>query len=208
MVTTARAKIPYPSENRDPWFPDFLAMVTALDANVYAEWEDRNMFVTGGGLFTWSAVTQLLSWVSIIEAGSAPTGFLWRILAGGLVVLDGQYVYFQATRSPINNVVVADPSAGTLYTGSQVPSSPSQDPTNSIVLAYRRGNLMYFRNGAVLNTGESGNVFEDGGGGDNFSYKKVVATKTVRIPTNQQMIVKGGITIDGTLILDGELELI
>lgn len=43
---------------------------------------------------------------------------------------------------------------------------------------------------------------------DNFSYNNIVSGKTVTIPENQQMIVHGGITIDGTLVENGDLVLI
>ena len=42
----------------------------------------------------------------------------------------------------------------------------------------------------------------------NFSFKTVPVGEQVTIPTNQQMIVSGGITIDGSLVIDGELALI
>lgn len=42
----------------------------------------------------------------------------------------------------------------------------------------------------------------------NFSYTYIPAGQTITIPVNQQMIVLGGITIDGNLIIDGELAII
>lgn len=47
-----------------------------------------------------------------------------------------------------------------------------------------------------------------GSGADNFSYETVPSMVTVTVPTFQQMIVVGGITVDGTLELDGELVLL
>jgi len=203
VATTPRSHLPYPDEQRDPWWQQFLDLVQAVDANVFAEWEDRNLIVMGGGIVSWNAISETLTWAQNIEFNSAPTGFLWRVLAGNLTVRDGEYVYFQAVRAPINNVAVI------FYTGSQVPVSPNQNPTDSVMLAYRRGTKMYFRNGAVLDHDEAGEIFEDGPGGlENFSYKKVIATKTLIIPTHQQMIVSGGMEIDGTVILNGEITLI
>jgi hypothetical protein len=40
---------------------------------------------------------------------------------------------------------------------------------------------------------------------ENFSYKTIVTNSTVIIPTNQQMIYDGTITINGDLVIDGEL---
>lgn len=203
MTTTPRAHLPYPDEQTDPWWQKFLDLVQAIDANVFAEWEDRNLLVMGGGIVSWNAITETLTWADIIEFNSAPTGFLWRVLAGSMLVRDGEYVYFQAIRSPINNVAVG------FYAGSQVPTSPNQNPTDSVMVAYRRGTLMYFRNGAVLDHEESGEIFEDGPGGlENFSYKTVIPSKTLLIPKYQQMIVSGGFEVDGTVILAGEIVLI
>ena len=209
MALSPRAHLPYPDEQRDPWFEQFLDMVQAVDANIYAEWEDRNMPIMGGGVVAWNAITSTLSWAGIIELGSAPTGFLWRILPGSVTVNDGEYVYVQVVRSPINNVVVADPLSATVYHASQVPSSPSQDPTNSVVIARRDGATMYFRNGATLPGGGSGLVFEEGGGGpENFSYKTVIATKKLTVPQYQQMAVFNGFENDGEVVLDGEMVLL
>ena len=46
------------------------------------------------------------------------------------------------------------------------------------------------------------------GGADNFSYTLVPDGETVTVPLNQQMIVVGGIEVDGTLDLLGELILL
>lgn len=40
---------------------------------------------------------------------------------------------------------------------------------------------------------------------DNFSYNNIVTGKSLKIPNNQQMIIYEEITIDGTLVIDGEL---
>jgi hypothetical protein len=47
-----------------------------------------------------------------------------------------------------------------------------------------------------------------GGGVDNFSYKTIPVGQTVVIPDNQQMIVLGGINIEGELDIEGELALL
>jgi len=45
-------------------------------------------------------------------------------------------------------------------------------------------------------------------GGGNFSYKEIAPGESVIIPERQQMIVSGGFTNNGELILNGELKLI
>jgi len=154
---TSRAKLPYPSEQRDPWFDQFLAFVQAVDSAVYAEREDRALWIMGGGAVSWNAEVNTLSWLADIELPAAPVGFLWRIVPSTLLVQDGQFIYFQAVRSPTDNVNV------TLVTGSQVPALVSEDPTNSIPFGLRRGSRIYFRNGDVIQDGETSNIFETSG---------------------------------------------
>ena len=52
-------------------------------------------------------------------------------------------------------------------------------------------------------------LIRSGGGGtggiDNFSWKTVPVGEVVTVPTNQQMAVFGGVEVDGTLDLEGEL---
>jgi hypothetical protein len=43
---------------------------------------------------------------------------------------------------------------------------------------------------------------------ENFSYKKIVAGKTVTIPANQQMLVADEVDVEGTLEIHGELQVI
>lgn len=40
---------------------------------------------------------------------------------------------------------------------------------------------------------------------DNFSYRTIVAGKTVTIPVNQLMTFVAPLTVDGTLNIDGEI---
>lgn len=157
MPLTPRAKLPYPSEQRDPWFDQFLAFVQAVDSAVYAEREDRNLIIMGGGAVSWDATTGILSWAANIEFASTPVGFLWRIVAGNILVPDAQFLYFQAVRSPTDNVNV------TLTTGTQVPGLVSEDANNSIMFGVRRGSRIYFRNGDVIQDGETSNIFETSG---------------------------------------------
>ena len=61
-------------------------------------------------------------------------------------------------------------------------------------------------------TGNFDMVGDGGGGGspspDNFSYEKIIASVTVTIPLNQQMIVNQNIQVDGTLVANGTLVII
>lgn len=47
-----------------------------------------------------------------------------------------------------------------------------------------------------------------GGGPDNFSYKRVAPAVTITVPVDQQMLVHGGLVVDGTITLLGEIVLL
>ena len=51
---TRRIKIPYPSDGQDPYYPDFEAMVKAIDSSVFGSVSDRNTLFFGGGQISWS----------------------------------------------------------------------------------------------------------------------------------------------------------
>ncbi|MCK5640990.1 MAG: hypothetical protein KAJ19_09345, partial [Gammaproteobacteria bacterium] len=86
---------------------------------------------------------------------------------------------------------------------------------NSYVLGLRSGGNFVFRNGFLMKDGTTIDADDLFSGGippapstDNFSYKVIPVGASATVPTNQQMIVSGGFTNDGELILDGELSLI
>jgi hypothetical protein len=49
MPNSPRIHFPYPDETSRPWDASFAAMVNALDAALYANREDRNFAMAGGG---------------------------------------------------------------------------------------------------------------------------------------------------------------
>ncbi len=61
----------------------------------------------------------------------------------------------------------------------------------------------YYGDGATL-----GGLPVSSGGAENFSYEEIPVATAVTIPLYQQMIVSGGITIGGTLNINGTLVLI
>jgi len=66
----------------------------------------------------------------------------------------------------------------------------------------------YGNEGLVLDFMRKTDALLSGGGGGHFSYKQIDPLQTITIPTNQQMIVSGGLINLGTLINLGELVLI
>lgn len=193
---TPRMAWPFPEEDDDPWFDTFVDLMRAQDQSGFAAREDRNIVVSGGGTVSWNAPT--FQWTLPFQVWSPSTGFYTQFLATSLMVQDGEVVRAEIVRAPGLNTSVAIEVA-----------SIAQNTDNSFILARRVGDTLWWYNGFPIPDGSS-DVLEDlfGGDDDGFSYKVIVAGKSVTIKANRQMVVSGGITIDGELILDGELALI
>ena len=152
MLTSSRMKLPIPSENRDPWYEEFLALINGIDGSLYAGREDRNIILMKGGTFYFNASTNFLSWSSVIEFNSPITGFLTGVLAGSVTIPDGYYLVADIVRAPTQNPTVTAYSAAV--------AAPTD---NAVVIAMRRGNKIYFRNGKILQDGQSINILESTG---------------------------------------------
>lgn len=196
--TSPRMLWVFPSQHDDPWWDNFMDFVRSMDASGFAAREDRNLILAGGGELSWYPATTGLTWSEDFLIFSPSTGFFTRIVANALAPADGEIIRAEITRHPGQNVNAAAEVA-----------SIAQNTDDSLILGIRIGSNFIFRNGFYIQDGivkDAEDLFA--GGGDNFSYKTIVAGRTVTIPENQQMVLVGGITIDGALNIDGELALI
>jgi hypothetical protein len=135
---------PYPDFRKDPWFEQIKALFQAQDASVFATREDRNLVIMGGGTVSFDAATGVLTWGAALELNASITGFLWTIAAGNITLEEGEVMYVDLARAPTANVAVVASKA------SKVP------PTDAAVMfAIRHGSRVYFRDGKVLNDGDS-----------------------------------------------------
>lgn len=157
MPNTPRMKWPIPGEHVDPWFEAFVDLMGEVDASGYAAREDRNIIGTGGGTFTFVSATGVITWSSTISFLAANTGFLWQIPAGNVSLADGQVWYVNLVRAPSDNTALANVVASNL--------SAAADGDAAFVIAVRRGNKVYFRNGNNMADGDSFEVFETTGAG-------------------------------------------
>jgi len=94
------------------------------------------------------------------------------------------------TLAAINDPVYFDSSGNPTLSAGSIIVGRVLDPTDSYIFI-------------KIEEGASGGVSPD-----NFSIKEILGTETITIPARQQMIIVDGITITGTLIIDGELELL
>ena len=154
MANSPRMRWPYPSAGVDPWYDAFEDMVSAQDASDYALNEAKNIILSGGGTLSWSAISGVLSWTTPIVLNSAGSGHLESIPAGSVSVpADGMFGYVTFLPSPQSNVTLVMQIASAI---------PAHDPDNSFLVFRRREGRLFFRNGAVLQDGESAAIIDDG----------------------------------------------
>lgn len=194
MPLTSRMKWTVPSADADPWYDAFSALFGEVDAAVYAGREDRNIVLMGGGVITWALLTGTLVWTQPLRIFSPVSGFQCIVAAGNVQLdQDGKLLYAPLVRYPTggNKTIVAG-------VASQVPVAVS--PNDQLLFAVRYGNKIYWRNGLVMQDGDSVTDFRPeygGGGGGSITlggdltdwiptpgddHQRVVGLNTVPIP--------------------------
>lgn len=148
MPNSSKMLWSFPNKDSDPWFDEFESMVTAMDSSGYAAREDRNIICGGGGDVHWDATLGVLTWDEDFVLFSLIAGFKLTIPAGNISVADGQIVYVNVTRAPVQNGVLG------AATVSNVPNTDS-----AMALAVRLGTTIYWRWGVKLEDGETANLF-------------------------------------------------
>lgn len=158
MSTSPRMQWPYPRDGEDPWYSSFEDMVRAEDASVFALHDEKNIILSGGGVISWDATLNTVTWALPIILNSSQSGYAETIAAGSLstVVNDGALGYVLFQPSPQAPVTLVLASADVL---------PPSEVDNTVVLFRRRQNKLYWRNGQVLNDGDSLPIIDAPGGG-------------------------------------------
>lgn len=153
MPKTPRLGMIYPQENQKPWFDLFTSFANSIDAALYASREDRNYILEGGGVVSWSA--GVLSWTESIYLASPYTGYRLELPTSEspVTINAGQFLYVLVTRA-----------AGAVVTLEAKVSSVLPSSNDALLLAVRRGDVLYFRNGRGYNNGDSGPLYVVGGG--------------------------------------------
>ena len=158
MSTSPRMQWPYPRDGEDPWYSSFEGMVRAEDASVFALHDEKNVILSGGGDISWDATLNTVTWALPILLNSSQSGYAETIPAGSLalIVNDGTLGYVRFVPSPQAPVALALEAADVL---------PPSEVDNTLVLFRRRQNRLYWRNGGVLNDGDSLPIIDAPSGG-------------------------------------------
>lgn len=147
---------PYPAPGVDPWYDAFEGLVSAQDASAFSVRETQNIILTGGGVISWTASTSTLTWAAPITLNSSTFGFQESLPAGSAVLPnDGDFGYVTYISGTQENVTLS------LTVSSLLPSSDANRP---VILFRRRGAKIFFRNGAVLDDGDSAQIIDEGPG--------------------------------------------
>jgi len=154
MAYTPRMGWPFPDQFEEGWYNKITAFAYGADASAYADAENANTLVMGGGTFTFSASGDLVTWTAAVEVNTSASQFLLSIPTGSITLLDNQWLYFLMPRNLRQN------ATGSFLVATSVTPSTGLNIYDYIAFARRRGNTLYFRNGLTLGDGESGKIFE------------------------------------------------
>ena len=139
MAESPRLGWPYPDERARSWYPDFQALVNALDASVYASLSAPHFIFSGGGTLVWDASTGGLTWSGAFTLSAPGTGFKWTIAAGSAVLADGDY-----------GAVTIEPGITEAVSVNVSVLTRIEDLTTNAVLFRRIGSDLVFRTGHVI----------------------------------------------------------
>jgi hypothetical protein len=156
VAESRRLRWPYPNQYVDPWYDAFESLVDAMDASAYTVREDRSsvLMSTATVSFNVSGADGVLTWNAPIELLAPLSGFLLSVSAGTATLRDGELLYMQVVRAPTANITVSFNVARAV---------PNTD--DCLLMAIRRGSTVYWRDGKVINHGESVQLFSTSGGG-------------------------------------------
>ena len=155
MPNTNKMMWSYPARDDDPWYEKFEQLTIAQDSSGYANREDRQIIMGGGGDVTFDAGTGSLTWAAAIDFYSLISGFKISIDPTTVVIEDGEVIYLNLTRSPTQNLTVSTAAAN------QVPNTD-----DSMAIAVRVGTTVYWRHGSKVESGETVNIFGVPGSAD------------------------------------------
>lgn len=148
MPNTNKMMWSYPARDDDPWYEKFEQLAIAQDSSGYANREDRQIIMGGGGDVTFNSGTGELTWAEDLDFYSLISGFRISLPATTVVVGDGEVLYMNLTRAPTQNLSVSTAAA------SQVPNTD-----DAMAIAIRVGATVYWRHGSKIDSGETVNIF-------------------------------------------------
>jgi len=143
--------LPYPLDGAEDWFELWESLMAAIDGHHFAAFEDRNLFFSGGGDWTWDAGTGSISWDDTLRLNTPLTGNPQDLAAGSETLEDGEMLVVDVSRGASSSV--------SLVAGVETQLTPDDAV---VAICFRYGTKLYFRNGVVMTSGSSYAAFEEG----------------------------------------------
>lgn len=137
----------FPSPLEEPFADSMNAYFAAIDVELFSCVTDRNLMITGGGTIGLDTSTNLLSWTAPIQLTNFVTGFFEEIPAGAVTILPGQFLCAIQVRG-LEDIV--GPIDLVTFTGTKLEDRPRGELHVDTVLCFRYGDLIIWRNGAIL----------------------------------------------------------
>lgn len=152
---TPRLRIPYPSEFDDPWIAGFRNYATQVDSVLHALSENDNLRYIGGGNFSWTTATNILSWTEDINVRSFTTPYGGVIPAQSFELEEGDILFFQMFRMLTGNFTVS------MVKGKVTTFDPVRNP-DLVVFAFRADDVIYMPGQNSIISGDFGPLFGSG----------------------------------------------
>jgi len=101
MPLSQRLSLPIPEEFNEDWFDEFGDLVNQIDTSLFANRDQRNLLLNGGGAVDMTA-GGLVTWQDDFQLYHGSTGFAGTIAAnpGGTTLEDGEFIYVDLVRGP------------------------------------------------------------------------------------------------------------
>jgi hypothetical protein len=208
---TNRLKFAFPEEFQDGWFSLFKSFANELDFSIFNTLGDRNLVVWGGGTFSFSG--NILSWNTDLYIKNFVIDVIYKVGPASVTLGDGQGLFAVLNRAPLGEgespIRITNVEVKTLLTISE---GVKLDPY--VLIAMRFGDRVVFRNGRILVSGSTLDVFSGatgvgGGGGaginvvdDNLSGQ-VDGTRTLFNTTLAFVVPKVALYLNGQRLTYG-----
>lgn len=158
---TKLMKITFPSENEEPFTDPHQQGMVETDQIQYANAENGNLVWSGGGIVTWVAGTNTLSWAGDIKITGMTTGPRFATISASSILLDdGEVAFFSMPRLLLADQVVPVIRSNRVF-------DVNSRLNNLRLFVTRIGDKLFFGDGSSMIDGDSGLLFGAGiaGGG-------------------------------------------
>lgn len=158
---TPRMSYPFPDLLSDPWFEEITSFFLGVDGTNWATAEDRNLQMHGGGVLTFLAGANTLTWTQPILLQTHSVGITWSVAATTVTVTNGQVVWVQVDRSSLELAPTVVRTVAPQVTN-VLQQSAAEKLQDKIVLGFRDGTAFFWRTGCVLADGVASTCLSTG----------------------------------------------